>query len=215
MGPALLRVKSGALGGILFILGICVFAGRQVGDEDWVLYGTSREETDASGTTKDWYRLNRVRPIFQSEAAVHHFYDRNSLASSSPYSGGISRVWEKTVMQRTTNNYFETKQDIEKQEENRLKRKLTTLDQAWIFPLAVKGATKETHTLFEINCDSKEFVILEVNHYDKDGNRMSREQNMDRRTWHPIVTGTLMDALFQKICHGEAMEETTIPGSGN
>lgn len=215
MGRALLRAKSGTLGGILLILGICVFAGRQEGDEDWVLYGTSREETDTGGTVKDWYRLNRVRPIPQSEAAVHHFYDRNSLASSSPYSGGISRVWEKTVMQRTTKDYFETKQDIEKLEEKRLKRKLTTLDQAWIFPLAVKGATKETHTLFEINCDSKEFVILEVNHYDKDGNRMSREPNMDRGTWHPIEPGTLLDALFEKICREGAVEETAIPGSGN
>ncbi len=200
MGQAGLRARSRKLGWILFSVGICVFAGQQVGNEDWVQYGTSRGEADKGGTVKDWYRLNRVKPVSEAEAAVCHFYDRDSLASSSPYSGGISRVWEKSVVQRATKDYFETKQDIEKQEEERLKRKLTTLDQAWIFPLAVKAATKETHTLFEINCDSREFVILEVNHYDKDGNRMSRESNMDIGTWHPIEPGTMMEALSRQIC---------------
>jgi hypothetical protein len=176
------------------------WAGLQEGTEDWVLYAASPGEEETGATLKEWYRLNRIKPAPDSAAAVRHYYDRNSLAAGTPFSGGIVRVWEKAVMPGIDRNYFEVKQDIERQEEQRLGRKLTGLDQAWIFPLAVKRATRETRILFEINCDSGEFVILEVDHYDKDGNNMSHESNMDRGTWHAVEPGTVMEALLKRSC---------------
>ncbi len=187
------------LGIILFAAGAVLACCRELRADDWIFYAASLQ-AETSSTLKDWYGLNRLPLVEKDKGNTFHFYDQDSLAASSPLPGSITRIWEKSVVQKETKNYFETKKEIEQEEEENLQRKITALDQGWIFPLAVKRATKETHTLFEINCGTGEFIILEVNHYDKDGNRMSRETNMDKETWHVIEPGTIMEALSQQIC---------------
>jgi len=168
--------------------------------DDWVFYGGSIQKEDRGLELKDWYELNRLKPAPKTEATAHHYYDRDSLGYSSPFPGGIVRVWEKAVFQRETKDYEEARMDVEREEEKRLGRKITVLDYAWLFPLAVKRATKEITTLYEINCDSKEFFILEVNSYDKTGDRLTRETIFDKDLWLSIQTGTLMGVLSSEIC---------------
>jgi hypothetical protein len=194
-----MRAHRPKLGIILFAAGAALACCRKLRADDWIFYGASFQ-AETSSTLKDWYGLNRLPLVEKDKGNTYHFYDQDSLAASSPLPGSITRIWEKSVVQRETKNYFETKKEIEQEGEKKLQRKITALDQGWIFPLAVKRATKETHTLFEINCGTGEFIILEVNHYDRDGNRMSRETNMDRETWHAIEPGTIMEALSQQIC---------------
>lgn len=168
--------------------------------DDWVLYAASGEREDSGSTLQNWYLLNRYQPVPEGEAATLHYFDRDSIAASSPLPGSITRVWERSVVRRETQGYLETRRAIEREEAGRLKREINVLDQAWIFPLAVKRAAKETQTLYEINCGTREFIILEVNQYDRDGERMTRESNMDRETWHAIEPGSVMEALFRQIC---------------
>lgn len=184
---------------ILFVIGVAFFPFILRAD-DWILYAASNAGEDPGLASRDWYVLNKKKPVPDIEAMALHYYDRESIGGNFDFPGGIFRVWEKYVVQRNTKSYEEAKAEVEKEEEKRLKRTITALDYARLFPLAVNRATKEVQTLYEINCDSTEFIILEVNHYDKDGNRMTRETNMDMELWYPIESDTVMNVLFQKIC---------------
>lgn len=184
---------------ILFVMGVALFPFILRAD-DWILYAASNAGDDPGMASRDWYVLNKKKPVSDVEAMAFHYYDRESVGGNFDFPGGIFRVWEKYVVQRNTKSYEEAKTEVEKEEERRLKRTITALDYAWLFPRAVNRATKEVQTLYEINCDSGEFIILEVNHYDKDGNRMTRETNMNMELWYPIEPDTVMQAFFQKIC---------------
>jgi hypothetical protein len=52
----------------------------------------------------------------------------------------------------------------------------------------------------QVNCSSKEFFIIEVNTYDKTGERMTREIIGDEYFWSPIRSNTIMEVLSRKIC---------------
>ena len=162
---------------VAVVVGCSVFASVEVRGEDWVFYGGSDQGEVRELVLRDWSRLNTLRPVPRTEARTYHYYDRDSVASNSPTPGGIVRVSEKAVLQREMESYEEARDEIRKEEETRLKRKITVLDYAWLFPLAVNRATKESETLYEIDCDGREFFILEVNNYDKTGKRMTREAN--------------------------------------
>jgi len=184
---------------ILLIVGMALFPIMMRAD-DWILYAASNAGEDPGLASRDWFVLNKQRLLPETEALVLHYYDQESVGGNFNFPGGIFRVWEKYIIQRGTKSYEEAKAEVEKESEKRLKRKITALDYAWLFPLAVNRATKEVQTLYEINCDSSEFIILEVNHYDKDGNRMTREINMNMELWYPIEPETVMEAFFRKIC---------------
>ena len=187
--------------GIVFVLtGLAVVPNREVRAEVWVFYGGSGQTEVKDSTVRDWYGLNSHKPVSKAEAKTFHYYDRDSVASNSPFPGGVIRVWEKSVLQRETKSYEESREEIQGEEEKRLKRKITALDYAWLFPRAVNRASKEIATLFEINCDSLEFVILEVNTYDQAGQRMTRETNNDMVLSFPIQEGTMMEILSQDVC---------------
>jgi hypothetical protein len=81
-----------------------------------------------------------------------------------------------------------------------LKRKIISLDYGWLFLFAANRATKEVTTLYEINCDTREFFILEVNQYDKAERRMTRETNMDMTLWVAIQPETMMELLTNELC---------------
>jgi len=168
--------------------------------EEWVIYEGSGARGESGTALRDWYVLNRLTPLPRSGAAAHHYYDLDSVASNSPFPGGIVRVWEKFVFQKETLTYDEAREAIRKETEARLKRKLTALDYGWLFPAAVNRATREITTLYEINCDSLEFYILEVSAYDKAGKRMTRDVNMDRDLWIPVQPGTVLEALSRIVC---------------
>ena len=185
---------------ILAVVGLSIFAFSEAWGDDWVFYGGSREERVKESTLRDWYVLNRLRPLPKNEATTHHYYDRDSVASNYPYPGGIVRVWEKYVFQRETKTYEEVREGIEKEEEKRLKRKLNTLDYGWLFLFAANRATKEVMTLYEINCDTREFFIMEVNQYDKAEKRMTRETNMEMTLWVVIQPETIMELLRKEVC---------------
>ncbi len=188
------------VGAIFILIGIFFIPVSNARADDWVIYSASMAGADPGAKLRDWYVLNRVRPSPKTEARAHHYFDRESIGGNVGFPGGIFRVWEKYVIQKDTKSYEETKAEVEREEEIRLGRKLGALDYAWLFPMVVNRAAKEIQTLYEINCDSKEFIILEINHYDKDGNRMSRDTNMEMDLWYPIESGTVMEAFFQHIC---------------
>jgi hypothetical protein len=144
--------------------------------------------------------LNRLRPVPKDEATAYHYYDQDSIASNAPYPGGIVRVWERFVLRKETMTYDEAREEIQREEEARLKRKISTMDYAWLFVHTVNRATKQVETLYEINCDTREFFIMEVNYYDKAEKRMSREVNMEMTFWIPIRPETLMETLCEKLC---------------
>ncbi len=187
-------------GVFLAAVALGVFFHRDVRGEDWLFYGGSGQEDVEEWMFRDRYVLNKLKPVAESEAKTYHYYDQDSVASNSPFPGGIVRVWEKSILQKQTKSYDEARDDIEKEEEKRLGRKLTVLDFARLFPLAVNRATKETTTLFEINCDSREFFITEVNNYDKTGKRMTRETTMAMNLWFYIQPQTMMEALSRIVC---------------
>jgi hypothetical protein len=182
------------------LLAVAVLAGIEARAEDWVFYAGSRPDLSQESTLKEPYIANRIKPVPEPEAIARHFYDAESVAEGTPGWGGIVRVWEKYSLEKETKSYKETKEETEKEEESRLKRKLTAMEQTWIFPLAVTRATKEVWTLFEINCDSGEFIILEVNQYDRTGSRMTRETNFAGQIWYPVQPGTVMQALLKTVC---------------
>jgi Surface-adhesin protein E len=185
---------------ILAVVGLSIFAFSEVRGDDWVFYGGSREKGVKESTLRDWYLLNRLRPVPKNEATTYHYYDRDSVASNYPYPGGIVRVWEKYVFERETKTYEEVREEIEKEEEARLKRKLNPLDYGWLFPFVANRATKEVTTLYEINCDTREFFIMEVNQYDKAEKRMTRETNMEMTLWVVIQPETIMELLCKEVC---------------
>ncbi len=185
---------------IQFVIGMVLILFGKTWADEWIFYAASIAGADPGMTLRDWYIMNRIEPLPKKEAGAYHYYDRDSIGGNIGFPGGIFRVWEKYVAQRDTKSYEEAKAEVEKEEEQRLKRKLSALDYGWLFPLAVNRATKEIHTLYEINCDSREFIILEVNHYDKDGKRMTRDTNMEMDLWYPIEPGTVMESLFLQIC---------------
>jgi len=168
--------------------------------EDWVIYaGASPVEDDQAGLI-DWYASNRLKPASKTRATVCHYYDRESVASTSGAGGVIFRVWEKSVRQGEIRTYDETIEEIEKEEEQKLKRRVTVLDMARVFPIAVKRAAKEIATLYEINCENREFYIQEVNTYDKTGQKMTRKLNMDMTSWTTVQPGTVMELLTKEVC---------------
>ena len=149
---------------------------------------------------RDWSRLNALTPVPKTEARTYHYYDLDSVAPNSPFPGGSVRVWEKSVLQTEIKSYEEAREEIKEEEEARLKRKITVLDYAWLFPLAVNRATKESETSYNRDCDGREFFILEVNNYDKAGKRMTREANMTMDLWFPIQPETMMELLRKEVC---------------
>ncbi len=195
-----MKASSVRPGVILVAVGLALLAHAEVRGDDWVFYGGSREETVEGSTLRDWYVLNKRGLVPKTEATAYHYYDRDSAASNSPFPGGIVRVWEKYILQRETKTYDEAREDIEKEEEARLKREISPLDYGWLFLFATNRATKEVATLYEINCDSQEFFILEVNHYDKAGKRMTRETNSNPDLWFPIRPETMLELLSKEVC---------------
>jgi hypothetical protein len=170
------------------------------GGDDWVAYAASDPARKAESTLGHSYILNVLVPVSGDAASADHFYDRDSVARSSPGAGGIVRVWERYVLRAETLSYEQTIASVEGAEEKRLGRKVSPIEHARLFPLAVQKATKEVRTLYEINCDSREFIILEVDHYDKDDQRMTRETNFAMGQWYRVEPGTVMDALFRQVC---------------
>jgi hypothetical protein len=185
---------------VLAAVALAIFSHSNVRGEDWVFYGGSSQKHVEEWMFRDRYVLNKLKPVPEADAKTFHYYDQDSVASNSPFPGGIVRVWEKSVLQKKTKSYDDARDDIEKEEEKRLGRELTVLDFARLFPLTVNRATKETTTLFEINCSSKEFFIMEVNNYDKAGKRMTRETTMAMDLWFHIQPETMVEALSRKVC---------------
>ena len=106
-----------------------------------------RTGRDKETTLRDWSQLNSLKPVLRTEAKTFHYYNGDSVASNSPFAGGTVRVWEKSVLQRQTKTYEEARQEIQREEEARSKRKISTLDYAWLFPRTVNRASKEITTL--------------------------------------------------------------------
>lgn len=142
-------------------------------------------------------RVNTVKP---PASILSRSVQPAKPATAFPYPGGIVRVWEKAVVQRETPSYAKAREAVEREEEKRLKRKLTVLDAAKIFPLAINRATKEITTLYEINCDTLEFFIMEGNNYDSAGDRIAREANFDMNLWVAVRPGSVMEVLSKKMC---------------
>ena len=188
------------LGVILAALALSVLAHADARGDDWVFYGATRQGEVHDSTLREWYALNRLNPVSESEATALHYYDRDSVASNSPFPGGTVRVWEKSVFKKETKSYEDAKAEIEREEEARLNRKIGVLDYGWLFPMAVNRATKEITIFIEVNCDTNEFFIKEANTYDKTGERMTREIIPDEYFWSPIRSKTIMDVLFRKVC---------------
>jgi hypothetical protein len=189
-----------AIGLALMAACVLVASGTDARAEEWVYYAGSNMPGDTGPALRDWYGLNRLKPLSESGAQSLHYYDQDSVASNFPIPGGIVRVWEKAVVQKETRAYKDAREEVEKEEEDRLKRKLSVLDMARIFPLAVHRATKEIRTLYEINCDTQEFFIMEGNNYDTVGDRISRETNFDMNLWVAVRPGTVMEVLSKKMC---------------
>lgn len=191
---------SAALGIVLLAAGLLAFAVADARGEEWVSYAASRLTGDTGPALRDWYGLNRLTPVPEAGARALHYYDQDSVASNFPYPGGIVRVWEKAVVQQETKRYAKAREEVEREEAKKLRRKLTVLDMASVFPLAVNRATKEITTLYEINCDTLEFFILEANNYDAAGDRIAREANFDMNLWISVRPGTVMEVLSKKMC---------------
>ncbi len=201
-------------GTTIFIIGMALIPLGEAWAHDWVFYAASIAGVDPGPKLRDWYVLNRIEPSPAEEAGAHHYFDRESIGGNIGFPGGIFRVWEKYIVQSETKGYEETKAEVEEEEERRLGRKPNSIDYGWLFPLIVNRATKEVHTLYEINCDSREFIILEVNYYDKDGIRMTRDTNMEMDLWYPIEHGTVMEALSRQICKEESFSNAPSRDSG-
>lgn len=184
----------------LALFGSAALFGAESRGEDWVFYAGSAHEEAGGAGLRDWYGINRLKPLPREEAKTDHYYDKDSVAFNSPFPGGTARVWEKSVIRRETKIYEEARGDIWKEEEARLNKKLNPLEAAHLFPDAIKRATKEIKTLFEINCETREATLLEINIYDKAGKRMSREFNRDSTLWFGVQPGTVMDLLQSKAC---------------
>ena len=195
-------VKSPAFRFAFFLAAVAlvILSPTFVRADDWEFYGGSRQGEVHDSTLREWYALNRLNPVSESEATALHYYDRDSVASNSPFPGGIVKVWEKSVFKKETKSYEEAKAELEKEEEARLKRKIGVLDYGWLFPMAVNRATKEVTIFLQVNCDSNELFIIEVNTYDKTGERMTREIIPDEYFWSPIRSKSIVEVLASKVC---------------
>jgi hypothetical protein len=195
-------VKSPAFRFAFFLAAVAlvILSPTVVRADDWAFYAGSRQGEVHDSTLREWYALNRLNPVSESEATALHYYDRDSVASNSPFPGGTVRVWEKSILKKATKSYEDAKTEIEREEEARLNRKISVLDYGWLFPMAVNRATKEITIFLEINCDTNEFFIKEANTYDKTGERMTREIIPDEYFWSPIRSGTIMEVLSRKVC---------------
>ena len=200
VGPSLKRGKWVEFRVILVVVGLSVFVSSDGWTENWVLYAGSRPVQDEQAVLIDWYASNKLKPASETKATVYHYYDQESVASNSPSGGVIFRVWEKSVTQGEVRSYEETMEEMEKEEEKRLKRRVTVLDVARVFPVAVKRAAKEITILYEINCETGDFYVLEVNSYDKTGQRMTRKLNTDTAAWATVQPGTVMEVLSRQVC---------------
>lgn len=182
---------------------VALLAGAQAQDEaEWEPYAASAWGMSGHAFLNDWYVLNKLEPVAdETVASARHYYDRASLASNAfEGAGGTIRVWEKIRFEGITRSYEEVRAEVVKEEQQQLGRPLTVLDMARVFPHAVNQATKEIRTLFEINCESGEFIVLEVNLYDVEGSRMISEKNANMDLWYAIRPGTVMSLLAGKAC---------------
>jgi hypothetical protein len=180
-----------------------LLAGARAQDEhEWMLYAASSWGRSGHSILNDWYVLNKLVPVAAASAAsALHYIDAESVASSDfEGTGGTVRVWEKFVLGRDTKPYVEVRAEVEKEERLRLGRELTVIDMAAVFPHAVNQAAKEVRTLFEINCESGEFIVLQVDLYDVEGNRMISERNSNMDLWYAVRPGTVMELLAKKVC---------------
>jgi len=182
------------------VLAIATLSSTALHADDWAFYAGSRQGEVHDSTRREWYALNRLDPVSENDATALHYYDRDSVASNSPFPGGLVKVWEKSVFKKETKAYEDAKAEIEIEEEARLNRKISVLDYGWLFPMAVNRATKEITIFLQVNCESNEFFIIEVNTYDKTGERMTREVIPDEYFWSPIRSGTIMEVLSRKLC---------------
>ncbi len=180
------------------LLSVFLYADAQ--GDDWVFYSASGAKGERGRALRDWYELNKLEPLPRDGVAALHYYDRDSVASNSPFPGGTVRVWEKMVYQDEKKTYEEALEDVEREEKARLKRELDVFDMARLFPVAVNRTSKEIKTFYEINCDTREFFILEVNTYDKTEFRMTREVVSDKYLWSAVQPGTIMELLSRKLC---------------
>ena len=184
----------------MMVLALAAVAAAQALADDWVVYSASGAKGERGRALRDWYELNKLEPLPRDGAAALHSYDQDSVASNSPFPGGTVKVWEKMVYQEEKKTYQEAREDVEGEERARLKRKLDVFDMARLFPVAVNRTVKEVTTFYEINCDTGEFFILEVNTYDKTGFRMTREVVSDKYLWSAVRPGTIMEVLSRKLC---------------
>lgn len=196
-------MKATAIRLVPLMVVFTLLAAAGIQDEaEWEIYAMSAWGQAGQARLGNWYLLNALEPVSdEPEAGARHFLDRSSLASNAyEGTGGTLRVWQKTLLMGITKPYEEARAEIEKEEEKRLGRKLSVLDMAVVFPLAVNRAAKEIRTLFEINCESGEFIVLEMNLYDIEGSRMIRETNSNQDLWYPVQPGSVMDLLARKAC---------------
>ena len=184
----------------MIVFALAAVSATQALAEDWVVYSASDAKGERGRALRDWYELNKLEPLPKDGAAALHYYDQDSVASNSPFPGGTVKVWEKMVYQGEKKTYEEAREDVEKEERARLKRKLDVFDMARLFPVVVNRTVKEVTTFYEINCDTGEFFILEVNTYDKTGFRMTREVVSDKYLWSAVQPGTIMEILSRKLC---------------
>jgi hypothetical protein len=185
---------------VLAAIALACFSHTSARADDWAFYAGSRQGEVHDSTRREWYSLNRLNPVPENEATVLHYYDQDSVASNSPLPGSIVKVWEKSVFKKETKSYEHAKSEVEKEEQARLNRKIGVLDYGWLFPMAVNRATKEVTIFLQVNCGSNEFFIIEVNTYDKTGERMTREIIGDEYFWSPIRSNTIMEVLSRNIC---------------
>jgi hypothetical protein len=187
-------------GFVLAAIALSSFFHTSARADDWAFYAGTRQGEVHDSTLREWCALNRLNSVPENEATVLHYYDQDSVSSNSPLPGGIVKVWEKSVFKKETKSYEDAKADVEKEEAARLNRKIGVLDYGLLFPMAVNRATKEVTMFLQVNCSSKEFFIIEVNTYDKTGERMTREIIGDEYFWSPIRSNTIMEVLSRKIC---------------
>jgi hypothetical protein len=184
----------------VIVLALSAIAAAQAHADDWVVYSASDARGETGRALRGWYELNKLEPLPRDGPAALHYYDRDSVASNSPFPGGTVKVWEKMVYQGEKKTYEEAREDVEREERARLKRKLDVFDMARLFPVTVNRTVKEVTTFYEVNCDTGEFFILEVNTYDKTGFRMTREVVSDKYLWSAVQQGTIMEVLSRILC---------------
>jgi hypothetical protein len=195
-----MRSISATMRAALLAAGLLALTCPEARAENWVFYAGSAKPANKEQTLIDWYQTNSLKPVPEDKAAIRHYYDEESVAANSPFGGGTVRVWGKSVVQGEVKSYDETMRVLEREEAKRLKRKLTTLDTARLFPQAVNQAVKEITIQYELTCEEKEFYIYEANSYDSTGAKMTRQLNMDMANWVPIQARSVMEELFKKVC---------------